>query len=163
MCTRQARQVGNGGVLVHIGVRSLCAGIAALAIGFALESVGRRVVGAASAGLRAESALFSVFETIRPKSLDHRASLVRVASLETEFAFEPAVEESEPPASTSRHASFGERFLFDQKLASFDERFAGADIYVAETEGGESHVLNYASLPSTDPGVGAIDNHNTGH
>jgi hypothetical protein len=97
--------------LVHIGVRWICAGIAALAIGFALESVGRRVVGAASAGLRAESALFSVFETIRPKSLDHRASLVRVASLETEFAFEPAVEESEPPASTSRHASFGERFL----------------------------------------------------
>ena len=113
-CTRQARQVGNGGVLVHIGVRWICAGIAALAIGFALESVGRRVVGAASGVLRAEPALFSLFETIRPKSLDHRASLVRVASLETEFAFEPAVEESEPPAPTSRHASFGERFLFDQ-------------------------------------------------
>src|SRR5262249_26868822 len=145
-CTRRRRQGGNGGVLVHIGVRWICAGIAALAIGFALESVGRGVVGAASAGLRAESALFSVFETIRPKSLDHRASL-RVASLETEFAFEPAVEESEPPASTSRHASFGERFLFDQKLASFDERFAGADISVAETEDGESNVLNYAHLP----------------
>src|SRR5262249_15296538 len=81
------------GVLVHIGVRSICAGIAALAIGFALESVSGRVVGAASAGLRADSALFSVFETIRPKSLDHRASLVRVASLETGFAFDPAVEE----------------------------------------------------------------------
>ena len=161
-CTRQARQVGNGGVLVHIGVRSICAGIAALAIGFALESVGRRVVGAASAGLRAESALFSVFETIRPKSLDHRASLVRVASLETGFAFEPAVEESEPPASTSRHASFGERFLFDQKLASFDERFAGADISVAETEDGESNVLNYAHLPSPDPGEHAIAQPATG-
>src|SRR5215831_4137665 len=150
------------GVLVHIGVRSICAGIAALAIGFALESVGRRVVGAASAGLRGESALFSVFETIRPKSLDHRASLVRVASLETEFAFEPAVEESEPPASTSRHASFGERFLFDQKLASFDERFAGADISVAETEDGESNVLNYAHLPSPGPGEHAIAQPATG-
>ena len=160
-CTRQARQVGNGGVLVHIGVRSICAGIAALAIGFALESVGRRVVGAASAGLRAESALFSGFETIRPKSLDHRASLVRVASLETGFAFEPAVEESEPPASTSRHASFGERFLFDQ-LASFDERFAGADISVAETEDGESNVLNYAQLPSPGPGEYAIAQPATG-
>jgi len=129
-----------------------------------LESVGRRVVGAASAGLRAESALFSVFETIRPKSLDHRASLVRVASLETGFAFEPAVEESEsePPASTSRHASFGERFLFDQKLASFDERFAGADISVAETEDGESNVLNYAHLPSPDPGEHAIAQPATG-
>jgi hypothetical protein len=155
-CTRQPRQVGNGGVLVHIGVRWICAGIAALAIGFALESVGRRVVGAASAGLLAESALFSVFETIRPKSLDHRASLVRVASLETGFAFEPAIEESEPPASTSRHASFGERFLFDQKLASFDERFAGADISVAETEDGESNVLNHAHLPSPDPEEHAI-------
>jgi hypothetical protein len=72
--------------------------------------------------------------------------------LETEFAFEPAVEESEPPASTSRHASFGERFLFDQKLGSFDERFAGADISVAETEDGESNVLNYAHLPSPGPG-----------
>src|SRR5262249_10870392 len=88
-----------------------------------------------------------------PKSPDHRASPVRVASLETGFAFEPAVEESEsePPASTSRHASFGERFLFDQKLASFDERFAGADISVAETEDGESNVLNYAHLPSPGP------------
>jgi hypothetical protein len=161
-CTRQARQVGNGGVLVHIGVRWICAGIAALAIGFALESVGRRVVGAASAGLRAEPALFSVFETIRPKSLDHRASLVRVASLETEFAFEPAVEESEPPASTSRHASFGERFLFDQKLASFDERFAGADISVAEPEEGASNVLNYARLLSPDSGEHGIAQPATG-
>jgi len=81
---------------------------------------------------------------------------VRVASLETGFAFEPAVEESEPPASTSRHASFGERFLFDQKLALFDERFAGADISVAETEDGESNVLNYAHLPSPGPGEHAI-------
>ena len=133
--TRNPRQVGDGGVLVHISVRSICAGIAALAMGVSLE------FGAISAGLRAESALFSVFETIRPKSLDHRASLVRVASLGTGFAIESAVEESEPPASTSRHDSFGERFLFDQKLASFDERFAGADISVAETEDGESNVL----------------------
>jgi hypothetical protein len=87
---------------------------------------------------------------------------VRVASLETEFAFEPAVEESEPPASTSRHASFGERFLFDQKLASFDERFAGADISVAETEDGESNVLNYAHLPSPGPGEHAIAQPATG-
>src|SRR5262245_35419330 len=125
-------------------------------MGVSLESVGRHLVGATSAGLRAESALFSVFETIRPKSLDHRASLVRVASLGTGFAFESAVEESEPPASTSRHDSFGERFLFDQKLASFDARFAGRDISVAETEDGESNVLNYAHLPSPGPGEHAI-------
>jgi Protein of unknown function (DUF2778) len=155
-CTRQPRQLGNGGVLAHIGVRSICAAIAALAIGVALDSLGRHVAGATIAGLRAESALFSVFETIRPKSLDHRASLVRVASLETGFAFESAVEESEPPAPMSRHASFGERFLFDQKLVSFDERFAGADISVAEAEEGASNVLNYARLPSPGPGEHAI-------
>ena len=150
ICTRQPRQGGNGGDLVHIGVRSVCAGIAALAIGFAAESVGRRVIGVPSAGQRTESALLSVFETIRPKSLDHRASLVRVASLETGFSFITSVEESEQPASTSRHASFGERFLFD--LASFDERFAGGDISVAETEDSDSKLVNYPDLPS--PGLG---------
>jgi hypothetical protein len=143
-------------------MRSICAGIAALAIGVALDSVGRHVAEAASAALWAESALFSVFETIRPKSLDHRASLVRVASLETGFAFESAIEESEPPSSTSRHASFGERFLFDQNLASFDERFSGADISVAEPEGGARSVLNYARLPSPDPGEHAIAQPATG-
>src|SRR5262249_14541708 len=55
----------------------------ALAIGFAAGSLGQRVVGAASAGHRAESALLSVFESIRPKRLNHSASLVHVASLET--------------------------------------------------------------------------------
>jgi hypothetical protein len=87
---------------------------------------------------------------------------VRVASLETGFAFESAAEESEPPASTSRHASFGDRFLFDQKLASFDERFAGADISVAEPEEGASNVLNYARLPSPDPGEHGIAQPATG-
>src|SRR5215471_12524232 len=127
-----------------------------------MDSVGRYVAGAASAGLRAESALFSVFETIRPKSLDHRASVVRVASLETGFAVESTVEESEPPASTSRHDSFGERFLFDQKLASFDERFAGMHISVAEPEEGASNVLKYARLPSSGPGEHAIAQPATG-
>jgi hypothetical protein len=143
ICTRRPRQGGNGGDLVHIGVRSVCAGMAALAIGFAAESVGRRVVGMPSAGQRTESALLSVFETIRPKSLDDRASRVRVASLETGFSFK---QESEQLASTSQHDSFGERFLFD--LASFDERFAGGDISVAETEDSDSNVLNYAHLAS---------------
>src|SRR5205814_2071083 len=110
---------------------------------FAAESVCRRVVGVPSAGQRTESALLSVFETIRPKSLNHRASLVRVASLEPGFS---SVEE-EQPASTSRHASFGERFLLD--LASFDERFGGGDISVAETE---DKVVNYAHLASPGPG-----------
>jgi hypothetical protein len=85
--------------------------MAALAIGFAAESVGWRVVGGPSTGQRTESALRLVFETIRPKSLDHHASLVRVASLETEFSLNPSVEEWEQSASTGRHASFGERSI----------------------------------------------------
>ena len=60
------------------------------------------------------------------------------------FSSESAVEDSDPPSSTSRHDPFGERFLFDEKLASFGERFAGADISVAETEEDASNVLNYA-------------------
>jgi hypothetical protein len=59
-----------------------------------------RVVGAASAGHRAESALLSVFESIRPKSLNHSASLVHVASLETGFAFKPAPRMQDTPALT---------------------------------------------------------------
>jgi hypothetical protein len=117
----------------------------------------RHIAGRASAVLRAESAVFSEFETIRQKSFDHRASLVRVTSLETGFAFESRAQEAEPQASTSRDASFNKRFLFDRKLASLDERFTGADISVAEGEGGTSDVLNYASLPSQDPGEHAID------
>src|SRR5262249_7148348 len=97
-----------------------------------------------------------VYEAIRARSIDDRGSLVRVASLGTRFTFESAVEEAEPPASTSHHDSFGERFLFDQKLASFDERFAGADISAAEAEEGASNVLNYARLPSPGPGEHAI-------
>ena len=154
------RQVGSGGVLAHIGVRLICAGIASLAIGVALDPVCRHVTGPARAVLPAESAVFPA--SIRPKRLDDRASLVRVASLETGFAFESAVQEAGPPASTSDDASFGERFLFDRELASFDERFAGADISVADVEGGTSDVLKYASLPSLNPGEHAIGQPLTG-
>jgi hypothetical protein len=150
ICMRQPRQ--GVGELVHIGVRSACAGMAALAIAFAAGSVCRRVVGVPSAGQRPESAVLSVFETIRPKSLDHRGSLVHVASLETGFSFNASVEESEQPASTSRQASFGERFLFDRKLASFDERFAGAGIPIADVEAATTNLLKYARSPPQDTG-----------
>ena len=140
-------------------MRSVCAGIAALAIGVALGSVCRHVAGPADAVLRAESTVFSGFETVWPKSLDDRGSLVRVASL---FPFESAIQEVRSPASTSRDASFGERFLFDRKLASFDERFAGADISIEEMEGGTSDLLNYASLRVKDPKEHAIGKPLTG-
>jgi hypothetical protein len=74
---------------------------------------------------------------------------VRVASLETEFSLKPSVEEWEQSASA------GARFFrraFDQKLASFDERFAGGEIFGAETKDSESNVLNHAHLPPPAPG-----------
>jgi Protein of unknown function (DUF2778) len=135
--------------LIHIGVRLVCAGMAALAIGSAAESIWRQVVGVPP-GQPTESALLSVFETIRPKSLDDPASLMHVASLEPGLSFRPSVEDSQQPASTSRDASFGERFLFD--LTSFDERFKGEDISVADTEDSDIKVVNYADLAS--PGLG---------
>ncbi len=51
-----------------------------------------------------------------------------MASLETGVAFEIERKESssESPASIGPRASFDERFFPDRRLASFDERFAGA-------------------------------------
>ena len=170
------------GTLLYIGVRSICACVAALAAGVALESAGRYVAGAVSAGPGAAAAAVSVLETVRPKSSpDHGASPVRVASLVPGLAFEAPIQRSEPAASMSRDASFEERFrlgqelasfddrfVFDRKLASFDERFqldrelasfnerfAGADLAVAERqveEEGASSFSSYASLPSPDAG-----------
>jgi Protein of unknown function (DUF2778) len=146
--------------LLHIGVRSICAGIAAIAVGVTLESAGRYVAGALGAGVPARSAPISALATARPKTLDHRAPLVRVASLGAAFAFEPAVEASEPSTATGYGASFGERFsfdqdrisfgerfVFDQKLASFDERFAIAGNSVATSEERTGSVLSYARVP----------------
>jgi hypothetical protein len=175
--------------LLHIGVRSICAGIAALAAGVALESVGHYAVDVASAGLWAEPALNAALETILPKnldqqspdhqSLDQRVSPVRVASLETDVAFTSAIEASDPAASfgerfllDEKRASFGERFLFDRKLASFDDRFLfkakrasfGQRFVLASagTEEDATGALSYAAMPSEDPVDRAIAGSVTG-
>jgi hypothetical protein len=178
--------------LLHIGVRSICACVAALAAGVALESAGRYVVGAVGAGPAAAAASLFVLETVRPKSSPgHSASPVRVASLGAGLAFEAPIQASQPPAPTSRDASFEERFRFgqelasfddrflfdrnlasfdqrfqlDQELASFNERFVGADLAVAERqeeEGGASSFSSYASLPSPDAGEHAAAQPATG-
>jgi hypothetical protein len=142
--------------LLHIGVRSICAGIAALAVGVALESVGRYAVDAFSAGPEAEAARTTAFETVPAKRLDHRASLVHVASLATDVDFTSAIEESAAPVSTHRRDSFGERFLFDQGSDSFNERFASAYAFPAETEEGSGSVLSYAPAPTSVPTVSVL-------
>jgi len=135
--------------LLHIGVRSICAGIAALAAGVALESVGRYAVDTFNAGLEVEPERSSVVESIPPRIFDHRASLMRVASL-TDVAFTSAVEETEQPTSSIRRDSFGERFNVDQGRDSFKERFASAYAFPAETEESASDVLSYATPVVTE-------------
>jgi hypothetical protein len=133
-------------------MRLIPAGIAALAMGFALglalPSGGRHEGGSADVELRAESPRLSVFGTIHPKRIDLPAPLgsdgsrVRVASLGTDVAFASALEgmdrRSDPPVSMRQRMSFDERFyldgrfsfderfLFDQPSESFDQRFAAA-------------------------------------
>lgn len=112
-------------------MRSISAGVAALAIGLALKS-GIHGVGVAYARLQVEPEGISVVE--KTNGFDLHASLgsktpndsaVRVASLEPEVSSEPAVEgQPEFSASATPGADFDERFFFDRGL-SFDERFAG--------------------------------------
>jgi hypothetical protein len=174
--------------LIHVGMRLILTGIAALIAGFALglslQSEGRHEIGSADAELQAESPRQSVFGTIHPKRFDLPALLgsqisdgsqVRLAGLGTDVAFAAAVEKtdrrSDPPVSTRQPMSFDggfsfdERFLLDQPSDSFDHRFAaaavspaGAPAMTAETEEGTGSVLRIASLPSPDPGQRAMAN-----
>jgi hypothetical protein len=177
--------LGNGGLLIHVGMRLILTGIAALIAGFAfgltLQSEGRHEIGSPDAELRAESPRLSErFDLPAPLgSQIPDGSRVRVASLGTDVAFASAVEEtdrlSDPPVSMRQRMSFDERFsfdgpfsfherfLFDQPSDSLDQRFAaaavspaGAPTMTAETEEGTGSVLRIARLPSPDPGQRAM-------
>jgi hypothetical protein len=134
-------------MLIRPGSRLISAGIAALAIGFAL-------------GLRAVPSVVSVSETIRPKNFDPWASLgsqipdsrgLRVASLETEAVFESAAEprdsQSELAAFPRGRASSAEYLAYGTRAASFDERFAGA-VDSPSSRQTTDHIL----IPLPDPG-----------
>jgi hypothetical protein len=123
--------------LVRTGVRSISTGIVALSIWFAVKSVGTHETEPGEAGLQAELG-YSILGTIHPKRLDLRLSLgseilnspgARLASLESEDASDLTLEEqeaqSEPAVFTRPCASFAERFFFDERFASFDQRFPG--------------------------------------
>jgi hypothetical protein len=134
-------------MLIRPGSRLISAGIAALAIGFAL-------------GLQTVPSAISVSETIQPKNFDPWASLgsqisdrrgLRVASLETEAVFESAAEhpdsQSEFATSTRGGASSAEYLAYDARAASFDERFAGAVDW-----SGSRQTTDHLFLPSPDLG-----------
>jgi hypothetical protein len=128
------------GASIRPGSRLISAGIAALAVGFGL-------------GLQAMPPAVSVSETIRLKNFDPWASIgsqipdspgLRVASLETGAVFESA---------TRDRASAAEDPAIDARVASFDERFAGAldspsGRQTAQTQGSANPIL----LPSPDLG-----------
>jgi hypothetical protein len=105
---------------IRPGPRLICAGIAALAIGFAL-------------GLWTVLPGLAVFESIQPKDFESWASLespndsrrLRVASLETEAAFEFTIQNRDRQFEFTTSSS-AEDLASDPRAASFDERFAGA-------------------------------------
>jgi Protein of unknown function (DUF2778) len=160
-----AALVATGGPLVHVGMRAISAGIAAVGVGFTLGFLGTYGVGPANAGLGSVLARISVFGTVDRGSSDLRQPLgsqargMQLASLETTFVPASADVESDPPASAQRRGSFIERFLVDQRLDSFEERFAGAavspvrvSVRTAEMEDGADNLR----LTSPDPGGRAI-------
>jgi hypothetical protein len=143
--------------LVRTGVRSISTGIVALSIWFALKSAGTHGTEPGEAGLQAELG-YSIFGTIHPKRLDLRLSLeseilnspsARLASLETDDASDPTVEEqegqSEPAVFTRPCASFAERFFFDERFASFDQRFPGMAVSLDGTAAGIAATSEYAN------------------
>jgi hypothetical protein len=122
----------------------ICAGIAALAIGFAL-------------GLRALPVV-SVSETIRPKNPEPWVAVespipnsrgLRVASLDARVFLEPVVEDREPElttSSTGRLSSAGV-LAIDARAASFAERFMGGSDRPDSREPADLMLW-----PSADPG-----------
>ncbi len=152
----QGDRARGGGLLIHVGMRLILAGIASLIAGFAfglaLQSEGRHQVGSADAELRAASpgadvAFASAVEETDRRS-DRAVSVRQRTFFDERFSFE---------------GRFSERFLFDQPSDSFDLRFAAAAVspadapaMTADTEEGTGSVLRIARLPSPDPGRRAM-------
>jgi hypothetical protein len=119
-------------------MRSISAGIAALAFGIALESVGTYVIGADSAGSRSVpariSSAFGTFDQASSDAAGPAASpapatpVLRVASAGMELASYSSVEVSLPPASAASRSSFEDRFLPEQNADSFESRFEGGSV-----------------------------------
>jgi hypothetical protein len=153
----------DGGVGFRSGSLLICAGIAALAVGFAL-------------GLRALPPGVADSETVRPKDFASRASLVpqisdnhrlRLAGLETDAMFASATADGGAPSglatSPTGRALSAEDLAADSRVASFDERFASAMDWPSSrptvgTLVGASHI----PLPSLDLGGHAAARHAVG-
>jgi hypothetical protein len=146
--------------LVHVEMRSICAGVAALAVGFAGGLWGTLWVGQADAGLETLPARIPISATAQANSFRRPlgsqmldGSGLRLASLDTGVGFASAVAESAPPASTRSHISFAERFF-----AALDARSVGAAVSPggAPATTAEAEQANDTPLAPTDPGGRAI-------
>jgi hypothetical protein len=116
-------------VLAGAGTRATLLGVAAVAVGFAVKSVGTYASG--SSGRQADPSGMSIVAKNHATGSASRAPVrlltagdtwrVRVASLE------PTVDASAEEDADSE-ASFETRFILDQPHASFDERFSSAAV-----------------------------------
>lgn len=147
-------------VLVQAALRLIPAGILALAMGLALKLGGAYATGPANAGWQGGHPRISVYGTIHPTLFAVQAPLgsqiaddpgVRVASLEPAFVTDAAV-----AADLQREASasFEERFFFNERVASFDERFAAAPA-PAESGGRNSEETEHPALAYAAPAMDA--------
>jgi hypothetical protein len=125
-CIEQPRRVGDWGALIHIGLRSISAGIGALVFGFALGLV--VTYSLADAGRRSVHARLSGVETA-PESFDilppsQTPSGFQLGSLETPLGSDFSVENLDSATHGARGV-FGDRFLSGERPDSFDECFGG--------------------------------------
>jgi hypothetical protein len=133
-----------GEVLVRLGCRTIPFGIAAVTLGFLLESAGTQA-GPADIGLPGPG--ISVFGTIHPDIFRFRSPLgsgppadgVRVASLDPQAGLDCH--------DKCRSASLAERFAaLHDRPASFDERFASANPVSSDERFGSIMRVRTASL-----------------
>jgi len=146
----------DGGTRIRPGSRFICAGVAALAIGFAL-------------GLQAVPPGVSVSETIQPKNFDPFLGSqippgrgLRVASLGTEAIFDFATEDIDARAdrqsesatsSRGRPSSAEESLQSTSPVASFAERFTGAVDWPSSRPTAETQERGN-NIPPPSPGLG---------
>lgn len=123
----------------------ICAAVAALTGGLALAAVGSHGVHPTNAELKADR--LDVAAAVAPTHSDIRFSTarsaigpgLRLASLETGFAFDAVEQDETPPAApAAATVSFDQRFHFGERLALFAERFAVTGIPAA---GGDDVVM----------------------
>jgi hypothetical protein len=148
--------------LVHVYVRSVSAGIAALSLGFAVGLLATYDLRPANAGLGSVLARISDLGVIHPKSDEPRRAdgprgraLVRVASLGPELFSESVMEEPDPPVVAGRYTSFNERFFASLERPFSDVALARGG--AAEATEAEERTYDLASL-SPDAGEQATAN-----